>query len=495
MEFLSSKKEKKMEFLSRYSQKPDSERPKIQTLDRITVLPDTILLHIFSFLPMEDVVKTCILSKQWRFLWTTVSALMFSHRNQPDEDLCKFISFVDKTLVLINCPKLKIFSVDFAYHRRFSADVNVWLCFVTKHGVEELKLDFSNKHNFGSGLFQLPQHLYSNGSFVKLSLSMCGIVPKGLISWKSLKSLTIGSTELSGNMIGNIVLGSPVLNFLELFNCWGFDKLEINGGSLRKLVINGYLNQKKGDSVVEIWAPGVRSLDILGCLHGKIIQLENISSTVDAKLDFYLTKINHDADDDFKMEKFMLSDMLVSIQLIKYLTFGTWFIEVLSMLEIKGLPSVLPKCKRLMLHTPIQERYLSGIVNLLHSSPDVETLIINMTPPSFEFETCFNAKISNFFNVDGESYWTSKQKLFRCLDLRLKTIRISGFEGRHCGLEIPFLQFLLKSSRALEKMVINGRGVGQDDLVRGAFQDQLQVAESLLSFPRSSKGAVIIFKH
>ncbi|KAF5190329.1 hypothetical protein FRX31_020083 [Thalictrum thalictroides] len=44
----------------------------IQHRDMISDLPAAILVQILSFLPMEDAVKTGILSKRWDHLWTKV---------------------------------------------------------------------------------------------------------------------------------------------------------------------------------------------------------------------------------------------------------------------------------------------------------------------------------------------------------------------------------------------------------------------------------------
>uniref|UniRef100_A0A803R4K9 F-box domain-containing protein n=1 Tax=Cannabis sativa TaxID=3483 RepID=A0A803R4K9_CANSA len=44
--------------------------------DRISKLPDSVIIHILSFLPTEDVVQTCILSKRWKLIW-----LSFGQKN------------------------------------------------------------------------------------------------------------------------------------------------------------------------------------------------------------------------------------------------------------------------------------------------------------------------------------------------------------------------------------------------------------------------------
>ncbi|KAI4312129.1 hypothetical protein MLD38_036977 [Melastoma candidum] len=43
--------------------------------DLISALPDALILHVFFFLDVKDVVKTSVLSKRWSSLWTQTSAI------------------------------------------------------------------------------------------------------------------------------------------------------------------------------------------------------------------------------------------------------------------------------------------------------------------------------------------------------------------------------------------------------------------------------------
>jgi len=40
--------------------------------DRLSDLPDGVILHILSFLNTKHVVRTCVLSKRWEHLWKRI---------------------------------------------------------------------------------------------------------------------------------------------------------------------------------------------------------------------------------------------------------------------------------------------------------------------------------------------------------------------------------------------------------------------------------------
>ncbi|MFS7925732.1 putative leucine-rich repeat domain superfamily, F-box-like domain superfamily [Helianthus anomalus] len=48
-----------------------------QRVDIITTLPQTIIEIILCLLPIEEAARTSILSREWRFKWTTIPKLVF----------------------------------------------------------------------------------------------------------------------------------------------------------------------------------------------------------------------------------------------------------------------------------------------------------------------------------------------------------------------------------------------------------------------------------
>uniref|UniRef100_A0A453HJV7 F-box domain-containing protein n=1 Tax=Aegilops tauschii subsp. strangulata TaxID=200361 RepID=A0A453HJV7_AEGTS len=55
--------------------------------DRISTLPDALLLHTLSLLASEEAVRTCVLARRWRNLWRYTPSLRLIHDDDIDVDI------------------------------------------------------------------------------------------------------------------------------------------------------------------------------------------------------------------------------------------------------------------------------------------------------------------------------------------------------------------------------------------------------------------------
>ncbi|KAG5133902.1 hypothetical protein JHK82_025090 [Glycine max] len=64
--------------------------------DKISELPDNILLHMMNFMDTREAVQTCVLSKRWNNLWKRLTSLLFN--SSEFESVFKFNKFLSKFL-------------------------------------------------------------------------------------------------------------------------------------------------------------------------------------------------------------------------------------------------------------------------------------------------------------------------------------------------------------------------------------------------------------
>ncbi|XP_022747533.1 FBD-associated F-box protein At5g56370-like isoform X5 [Durio zibethinus] len=146
-----------------------------QEKDLVSRLPDDILVHILSFLPTEDAIKTSILSKRWKYLWVSIPNFCFcdhsvwSRTMSHDlllEVLASFFSSVESGAPVQNGPCIGKFyrwlEMPVAASRLRS-----WLSAAVKHNVQELKLFLPKGIEF-----VLPNSLFTSKSLWHFTLKM-----------------------------------------------------------------------------------------------------------------------------------------------------------------------------------------------------------------------------------------------------------------------------------------------------------------------------------
>lgn len=442
--------------------------------DRLSNLPDSILLHILSFLPMKDAVKTVLL-RRFGNLWISLQTLNFdgrSYLNFPKSFRNKwFTVFVPHALLRHECPAIFKFSLKFGSYLYFSpsgfklpkekkalepnlaSTVDSWIYFALRKKVKILDLGIL-AHGSSSTRFDydLPDAVFTSDFIIEMNLVNISLRQPEQVHLKALKSLSFTTIMLNDKMMEGILSGCPSLESLSLIQCCGLRKLNCTSARLTKLMIvvgNDFAR-------VEISGPNLKSLGISG-LHGQV-DLRNVSSVVEATLD-----ICHDYCN--------IGSLLESLHQASTFTMTSWCILMLIMSEKDSIPCPSSTRKHLVLKTPITKRHLPGIARLLRSSPHLEMLTIQIGDDTslFHPEDSLHIGISEFSRWDcwndemwlnaseiGVEHFLETEPSFSCLNNHLRTVRISGARVSNLSL-LHLLKFFLEKSIVLEKMEIHMR--------------------------------------
>ncbi|KAF8029746.1 hypothetical protein BT93_E2237 [Corymbia citriodora subsp. variegata] len=292
---------------------------------RLPLLPDDVIHHIFSFLPIKDAVRTSVLSKHWRSTWTTPTNLVFDgFRLRFRDPLSLYFPYlVDSVLSKCTSPTVKKFHLtNFKYRRRYAPKLDLWLQFALGRRVEDLRLRLSDEPWIE---YKLPPFLYCSSWLVRLEVNWCRFWSDETIRWPCLKFLSIEDTDLGEDMLGRIFRGSPVLECLKLRRCYSVRNIIIDSTSVKDLVLIG---SKKSHSYVDkIWAPHLLSLTLSGlwtwCPH--MFRLDDISSLVEAKLAF---SIRTSLFDDKRERCDWLKELIEKQCGVPTITIGVWCLKV-----------------------------------------------------------------------------------------------------------------------------------------------------------------------
>nr|XP_016494842.1 PREDICTED: F-box protein At5g03100-like [Nicotiana tabacum] len=447
--------------------------------DRLSNLPDEILIHILSMLPKSKaVVRTSVLSKRWQFMWKSVPVSLYFVL--PGHDEKKATDFVVSTHRELHywryCRKIRKLEVIFSFGiEDFAKDVDFWVHFATKiANVEDFKLEYC----LG---YELPQIAYKNTSLKKLGIQYCTLNPSGSVNWSSLLSLSFGNVELKDDAMEKVLLGCPDLECLELDDVEGIHPLEISNLKLRKLIIKNCENE---ESVpwLEILAPNVQNLQLLGVCGEIRLRQSNVDSLVTAVLDLKI-EFGEGVIPEEKAYS-CLKKLLHSVAHVENLELGPWCIECLSILELKGWKSPPSSRKFLKLDAALEQLDLPGVCSFLQSSLDLETLVIDWYNQKGRYH------LLKYPNED-ELNRRFETHNFNSSLLHLKTIKINFYgplsENRSVQ---PLVKYLLKHAIVLEKFVIAARYRGSE-----VSRDYVNMEQEFLSFPRSSPHASIVFSY
>nr|KAJ0226127.1 hypothetical protein LSAT_V11C100007170 [Lactuca sativa] len=160
--------------------------------DRISKLPEHLIESILERVPFKYAVRTSGISKQWRYRWTTMKAMVF------DEDFYKFakngafghngfIRIINQILI-IHEGSIRKFQL---YLPIMSLDsfqeVDRWMILLSRKGVQEFMFLNANQ------CYELPSHMFSCLELTKLTLENCFFFkpPLGFEGFPNLETLIL----------------------------------------------------------------------------------------------------------------------------------------------------------------------------------------------------------------------------------------------------------------------------------------------------------------
>ncbi|VFQ73849.1 unnamed protein product [Cuscuta campestris] len=452
-----------------------NKRMKEMEMDRLSALPDCLLIHILSFLGLKKAAITSLLGKRWKFLWTELSTLEFSlweeweSRDKITKARREFVARVHKTLATRHGKCLEKMDIRFHYNECFASDVDSWLGVALKLKVKHVVLSLSSSL-FSEHVYTLPEKMYTYSSLTSLSLHGCIFEPEREIKWQSFTYLDISNVYLPQPILDNILSGCPVLTRLHLSECWGFTCFEIHSQNLGELSVHDSFQESSDDDFFKISAPHLKSLNVssLDTLDTKL-KFSNISSLVSASFHFY-DVWNSGSEDMLSNTR----EIFESIQHVKKLEVGCEIIKALVAVLSRGhwqLPKSMRRCLTISSFIHDKEN-ISGILGLLESSPNLETLVIERYDPH---------------EIAEENWVIPGRSDMGCDLLHLKTVKLYSMADPKLGGEplLTLARILLERAPALEEMVIGVRVENVGDFAK--------IGQALLTYPRASPKAVISF--
>ncbi|KAM7507823.1 hypothetical protein LguiA_018276 [Lonicera macranthoides] len=427
--------------------------------DIISNLPDAVIHHILSFIPTKDVIKTCILSKRWQFLWTSVSNIdLISNNCKKDGPISshRFLDFVDKVLTCYSSSieKLCLYYFELTDISR----VSKWISSAIRRRVQELCLSSHVRSSF------LPHCLLNCKSLTTLKLEMdCILQVPNSICLPNLRILCLSFVIFfDDNSFENLFSGCPVLQELSLMECvWkNIKRVAIFVPTLHTLAIDYYMygNDPEDflDCEIKIYAERATYFDCSGNLTINIM-LCNFSLLDDASISILPLNLRQQ---EVGVRGFNLFEGVRNVRSLSI------YHETLEPLSIYPLHDWLPVFENLTYleldHMEFDYCASKALKIFLEFSPNLTSLV-------------FGANMNLEFNVED---WISAQ-VPQCLKSRLKNFSVKYFCGNE--LEMRLLGFFLKNARILEKMKIYcGENLNKDE-----------VMNHLYGFPKESANCVI----
>ncbi|XP_073021812.1 F-box/FBD/LRR-repeat protein At3g14710-like [Primulina eburnea] len=393
----------------------------------ITNLPECIISRILSLLPTKDAVRTCVLSKDWEYKWTSIYNI---HISDGERFLLKqtrktsFVNFVDRVFFLSRHSTLKRFYLC-CRHKYDSHRIILWISGALMRNVEDMHIVYNDE-----GVV-LPRCLFDCKSLTSLKLQLpCIFRVSAHNLFFSLKILYLTKTKILNDHVPStdrLIFDFPVLETLELQNCeWlKVNFVEINSPALTMLRVIHYTSLPEADKYrIKISGAKIAQFEY----NGYFLEYFDLgtSSVFSAAVDF------HCFPKDIQVVR---KNGLQARSLLKGLFSGLNHLklsgEVVEAIAKSKQGHPLPQfnmLKRLEVFTNCDS---GELLEFLHATPFLESIVLHMD------------------NWDDYDY-DAVQYVPSCIVSHLNEVRFSRFSKRLQDYRMA--DFLLSNATQLKKM-------------------------------------------
>ncbi|KAJ1285238.1 hypothetical protein BS78_03G264700 [Paspalum vaginatum] len=216
-----------------------ADRPAWDGKDRISELPDAVLLSVLSYLPLRDAGRTVVLSSRWRGLFDQ-SLLDFNACQPFPPEEGRGCDWVIRAIthILAARPRIRIRSFRLVlYGRGFIGRLSVvdgWFRALARHGLREVDIDMF----YAKAMPTLPESLLKLASLEALKVYYCRypeVQPATALRLPALKILYLSNVSVSQDFLEATLSRCTSLDCVKLKNIVGVDKICLRSKTLTRL--------------------------------------------------------------------------------------------------------------------------------------------------------------------------------------------------------------------------------------------------------------------
>ncbi|KAF7123226.1 hypothetical protein RHSIM_Rhsim12G0067600 [Rhododendron simsii] len=442
------------------------------TSDIISHVPGNILDKILMCLPLQDAVRTSILSRKWRYAWVKLPQLVFDqtfYRDLPKATHTKLMMIIYQVMLHHRGPIMK-FTLSLSRLESCS-EIDLLILFVSSNHIQDFTLHISKGE-----LYKLPSSLYSCLKLRHLNLRSCILKPPpGFEGFTGLISLELYDVVIADDVLSSLISNCPLLEDLRLHTSTSLHSLEVVGPNLKYVRCDG---------------------------HFRSLCFTNTSRL--AKVFMYLKGVRKEL---FCSEEETSSVVMLleSVPVIESLGLDFCYVKGIAASVLPArFPTTLNNLKKIRLYEICfrEQDEVSVLICLIRSSPNLEKITIEVSGDRFNSFLCLLCKcrirrlrqfvilLSKFQAFPGATSAIPMDidflEMHGCSDVSLNQLREVDMENvSGTKPELEFIKFLLAKSPMLDTMLIK--------LKSQSVADELQIVKELTRLRRASPQAEMNF--